>query len=161
MWRKHTACGTPHYGSPFGVSALSAACRGITSRFMLQLTLAKPLQLRGSHGPSCLLAPGPTPRQFVAAIYNQVHSQDALREPLAKKGMSPNFRLCWWKKIRAMVSSHVEQFVKGLYIDEYHFFNVWYRWLPLISFYNCSLSKLKPPLDFYSCSFTWLVKGWD
>ncbi len=37
----------------------------------------------------------PTPRWFVAAIHNQVHSQDALRELPAKKGVSPKFYLCF------------------------------------------------------------------
>lgn len=76
-----------------------------------------------------------TPRWFVAAIYKQVHSQDALRELVAKRGWAPSFTPVSWKMSQfycSVVNRHVRQRV---YHRRYLNYSSYFWWLLMLSFY--------------------------
>lgn len=111
MQRKGAERRKQYYGSLFGV--IIHRVQGITAVFMLLLTLAKPLKRFSYPHVPASLRPATCP--FIAAIYNQMHSQDALRELLAKGGepqVLPLFHVEKSQLYRTVENRHVRQFVK-------------------------------------------------
>ena len=85
MWRKHTERRLPHYSLLWWGHCFIRRVLGITSLFMLQLTLAKPLMMRGSQNLCVPASLRPTPHWCVAAIYNHVQSPQTLRQLSAQR----------------------------------------------------------------------------